>query len=150
MKVQFKFFLLGLLTAGLLFVCAFFSLLLVVDDQPTIFREQRLPSGKTIKVMSFHLAWGDDHGNRLPDEDTLAFEYVSSMPGADQGLKNQEAMEVFALVHAASEQWGFKSATLSAFPTTARKGQYDIFVFKQASNGSWSFQRSPAKVHIND
>ena len=150
MKAQLKFFLLGLLTAVLLCVGALFSLFFVAGNQSALFREQRLPSSKTIKVMSFQLAWGDDHGNRFPDEDTLVLEYVSSIPGADQELKNQEAIEVFELVRAASEQWGFKNATLSAFPSTARKGRYDIFVFKQAPNGSWSFQRSTAKVHIND
>lgn len=150
MKAQLKFFLLGLLTAVLLFVGAFFSLFFVAGNQSAIFREQRLASGKIIKVTSFLLAWGIEHNERFPEQDSLSLEYVSSMPDADSELIDKEALEVFELVRPISEQWGFKNATLSAFPSTARKGQYYIFSFKQTPNGSWSFQRSTAKVHIND
>jgi len=39
---------------------------------------------------------------------------------------------------------------LSAFPSATRKGQYDVFVFERTQDGTWSFQRSTAKVHVND
>lgn len=149
-KAKLAFFFLGLLAAPVLLIGAFLSLAYFQENQSPLFREQRLPSGRIIKVTSFLLAWGVEHNERFPEQDSLSLDYVSSVPGADSASIDQEAIEVFELVRPASEQWGFKSATLSAFPSTTRKGQYYIFAFKQAPNGSWFFQRSAAKVHIND
>lgn len=150
MKTKLLFFLLGLLATPLLAIGAFFSLVYFEDYNSPLFREQHLISGKTIKVISFLLAWGIEHSERFPEQDGFSLEYVSSILDTDSELIDKEAVEVFELIRPVSEQWEFKSATLSAFRSTARNGQYYIFAFTQAANGAWSFQRSTAKVHIND
>lgn len=134
----------------LLLVGAFFSLAYYEANQSPTFRDQRLVSTQTIKVLSFTLTWGIDHNERFPEQDSLILDYVSAMSSADSESMDKEAEEVFELVRPVSEQWGFKSATLSVFSSTVRRGRYYIYAFKQAPNGSWSFERSTAKVHIND
>src|SRR5213075_338521 len=61
--------------------------------QPTC--EQRLPSGKQIKVTSCLLAWGGEHEERRPNQDAFALEYVSAISPSAGAALNQEALEVF-------------------------------------------------------
>ena len=91
------------------------------DIQP-IFRDQVLASGKIVKVTSFNLVWGIEHGERRNRDDSFALEYVSSATVGDETALDQEIVEVFELIRPISEQWGFKGATISAFPTTQRIG----------------------------
>lgn len=150
MRTKLIFFLSGFLAAPILIAGAFYSIAYLQQDQPPTFREQRLSSGRVIKVTSFVLAWGLEHNERIPQQDSLSLDYVSSVPDADSESIDKEAMEVFELIRSVSEQWGFRSATLCAFPSTTRRGRYYIFAFNKTPDGSWSFQRSSAKVHIND
>jgi hypothetical protein len=116
----------------------------------TLWHDQVLPSGKTIKVTSFHLVWGIEHDERNADNDSFALEYVSAVPKADLAAQEQEALEVFELIRPVSELWGFKSAYISGFATVERKGGYEIFTFKRGPDGQWSFTRQSAKVFAND
>lgn len=116
--------------------------------QPTL--EQRLPSGKLIKVTSCVLVWGVEHGERHPNQDSFALEYVTSVsPSATQEL-DREALEVFELIRPISEQWGFSTASVAAFPSAERTGKYAMFIFSRSSDGRWSFSRSSAKVYNTD
>lgn len=112
--------------------------------QPT--NDQRLPSGKTIKVTSCQLVWGGDHDERHPGQDSFALEYVSAFPPSAGKELDQEALEVFELIRPISEQWGFSTATVSAFPSAERTGPYNMFWFSRSSGGQWSFSRHPSKV----
>ena len=116
------------------------------DDfhQPTL--DQRLRSGKAIKVTSCQLVWGSDHDGRHPEQDSFALEYVSSFPPSAAKELDQEAVEVFELIRPVSEQWGFSTATVSAFPSAERTGPYNIFAFSRSSTGQWSFSRHSSKV----
>lgn len=122
------------LTAGI--VVALF--LLGCEESHLVWREQRLPSGKQVKVTSLHLAWGAEHDQRFPDQDCFALQFVTTQPDAAAKDREREAWEVFELIRPASEQWGFKSATLSAFQTPRRERQYDLFIFKRGEDGKWS------------
>jgi hypothetical protein len=115
-----------------------------------IWREQTLPSGRVVKVTSCIFTWGVEHDERFPDLDSFALEYVSSMPEASDGAREQEAKEVFELIRSTSELWRCNRASVAGFPTTNRKGKYDLFVFKRASDGKWSFERFSQKVFAND
>jgi hypothetical protein len=119
------------------------------DYEPP-FREQTLPSGKQIKVTSFHLLWGVDHEERHDRDDTFGLEYASGAPLTDLEALDAEVLQVFELMRPVSEQWKFDIATISAFPATQRKGRYYLYSFKRAEQGTWTFERSPAKVFIND
>lgn len=77
-------------------------------------------------------------------------EYVSSAANGDLTVLDQETLEVFELIRPVSEQWGFNRATISAFPTTQRKGKYYIYAFTRSPDGKWTFSRHPAKVYVND
>jgi hypothetical protein len=117
-------------------------------QQPTL--EQRLPSGKLIKVTSCLLVWGVEHGERHTNQDSFALEYVTAVsPSATQEL-DREALEVFELIRPISEQWGFATASVSAFASAERTGKYNIFVFSRAPGGRWSSSRSSAKVYNTD
>ena len=112
--------------------------------QPTL--EQRLASGKVIKVTSCILVWGVEHGERHANQDSFALEYVTSIsPSATQEL-DREALEVFELIRPISEQWGFSTASVAAFTSRERTGKYEVFNFSRSSDGRWSFSRTSAKV----
>lgn len=112
--------------------------------QPTL--EQRLQSGKVIQVTSCLLVWGVEHGERHTHQDSFALEYVTSLsPSAPQEL-DREVLEVFELIRPVSEQWGFTTASVAAFPSPERSGKYTVFTFSRSSDGRWSVSRAAAKV----
>jgi hypothetical protein len=115
-----------------------------------IWHEQALPSGKTIKVTSFHLVWGIEHDERDTGKDCFALEFVYTASAAEPAAKEREALEVFELIRPASELWGFKTAIVSGFPSLERKGRYEIFTFTRAADGRWSIATQSAKVFATD
>ena len=125
-------------------------LLISCSDTHSIWHDQVLPSGKIIKITSFNLVWGVEHDERYPGKDSFALEFVSANPRADSKVREQEALQVFELIRPISEQWGFNTASLAGFPTTQRKGAYDVYLFKRSPDGKWSYERSQAKVFVND
>ena len=115
-----------------------------------IWHDQKLPSGKTIKVTSFNLVWGVEHDERDTNKDSFALEYVSADAQAEATRREAEATEVFELIRPISEQWGFRSASIAGFPSVERKGRYDLYWFQRQADGRWSFTRSERKVFAND
>src|ERR1043166_7001507 len=99
-----------------------------------VWRDQKLPSGRTIKVTYFQLVWGTEHDDRNLDADCFAMEFVTNKSDASDANREQEAKEVFELVRPVSEHWGFKTATLSGFPTLERKGKFDFYIFSRAED----------------
>lgn len=100
--------------------------------------EQRLASGKVVKVVSCQLAWGDEHGERHPDQDAFSLEYLSSVPRVPSQELEREAEEVFELVRPISEQWGLTNASVTALRTPERTGTYDAFAFTRTAAGTWT------------
>lgn len=149
MKNTLKWFVVGFLFAGTLIAAAMATFLFSGGENHPLFREQTLPSGKKIQVASFHLTWGIEHDERRKQDDQFAMEYVSSA-GGDPAAQDREALEVFELVRPISELWGFPTATVSAFPTTVRKGRYSIYAFTRDAQGKWGYQKTGAKVFAND
>ena len=60
-----------------------------------------------------------------------------SAANADVAARDAEAAEVFELVRPASEQWHFSEATVSAIPTLDYRGDYDLYWYRQGSDGRW-------------
>ncbi len=121
------------------------------DHFRTLWHGQKLASGDLIKVTSFNLVWGIEHDDRDVGKDSFAIEYVTANPGADAIHREAEAAEVFAaLARPVTEQWGFHTASLAAFPTLERKGRYDFYLFQRGSDGTWSYTRSESKVFATD
>lgn len=83
------------------------------------------------------LAWGVDHDDRYPDQDAFTLWYVTTLPDGRPMEREREAREVFELIRSLPEQWGSKSASLSAYRTTQRGRIYDLFIFNRsdAANG---------------
>jgi len=115
-----------------------------------IWHDQKLPSGRTVKVTSFNLAWGIEHDERDAAKDCFALEYVSSNPQAQLQGREAEAMEVFELIRPAAELWGMRTATLAAFPTLERKGRYGFYVLERQSDGRWHAAYTERKVFATD
>jgi hypothetical protein len=115
-----------------------------------LWHEQKLPSGRTVKVTSFNLVWGVEHDERNAAADCLALEYVSADPNADPARRQTEAMEVFELIRPTSEQWGLPTATLAAFPSVERKGKYDLYQLVRKPDGSWAVTHTDRKVFATD
>ena len=134
---------------ALLFVLAGLGATGCRESRP-IWREQSLPSGRTVKVTSLHLVWGVEHDERTPAQDCFALEFVYSRPEVNDEAREREARDVFELIRPASEQWSFKTATLAGFPGLVRKGSYDLFVFNRGDDGRWKMERTPRKVFAND
>jgi len=101
-------------------------------------REQRLASGKVVRVISCLLVWGVEHDERHPDQDSFALEYLSALPRQPWAALEAEALEVFELIRPVSEQWGFSMATVTALRSPERTGTYDVFVFTRTAAGTWS------------
>jgi hypothetical protein len=122
-----------------------FSLTLLLacgcSEPPRPWREQTLPSGRVVKVAAFYLALGLEHDERLPGHDCFGLEFVFGRAAAEPDEREQEAKEVFELIRPISEQWGFATATLTAFATPERARHFDFFVFRRAPDGLWSCQR---------
>jgi hypothetical protein len=116
----------------------------------TVFHDQALPSGKTVKVTMCNFAWGVEHEERRVRDDCFILEYVSTVPHADLAAVDRETLEVFELIRPVSELWGLKTASVSAFPKVERKGKYFIYSFKRTPAGVWVHERTPAKVFVND
>src|SRR5262245_37349801 len=95
----------------------------------TLTHEQRLASGKVVKVVSCLLAWGVEHDERHPDQDAFALEYVTALPREKPQQLEQEALEVFELIRPLSEQWGMTLATVAALRTPERTGTWDVYIF---------------------
>ena len=112
---------------------------------PTL--DQRLPSGKVIKVTKCLLVWGVEHGERHLDQDSFALEYVSALPPEAGKELDQEALEAFELIRSISEQWRFSTASVSAFTSAERTGKYNLFAFSRQADGRWSVNRTAAKVY---
>ena len=106
----------------------------------TPWHAETLASGTTIKVTSFNLVWGAEHDDHALGKDCFAIEYVISQPDADAKRREAEAVEAFELVRPASEQWGFREATVAAIPTLEHRGLYDLYWFQRQPDGQWSFK----------
>ena len=104
----------------------------------TPWHPETLASGETIKVTSFNLVWGAEHDDHTLGKDCFAIEYVTSFADADAKRREAEAAEVFELVRPASEQWGFREATVAAIPTLDHRGLYDLYWFQRQADGHWS------------
>ncbi len=115
-----------------------------------VWHEQKLPSGRIVKVTSFNLVWGVEHDERDPGKDCFSMEYVMADPDADAKAHEQEVREVFELIRPVSELWGFKSAEVAGFPTVNRKGRYDWYLFVREADGKWSFKVESRKVFATD
>ena len=119
-------------------------------DVRTISHRVVLPSGKAIAVTMCNFAWGVEHSERDAAKDSFVLEYVSTVPQGDLGAIDRETLEVFELIRPVSELWGLATASVSAFPTQARKGRYFTYLFTRDPSGKWTFERSEAKVFMND
>ena len=104
----------------------------------TPWHAETLASGDKVKVTRFDLVWGNEHDDHALGGDCFAIEYVTSYPDADASRREAEAAAVFELVRAASEQWGFREATVAAIPTLEYRGLHDLYWFQRQSNGNWS------------
>ena len=104
----------------------------------TLVHEQRLPSGRVVKIISCMFAWGVEHDERHADQDGFALEYLSATPRERSQDLEREALEVFELIRPTSEQWGLSSATVTALRTPERTGTYDVFAFTRSAAGTWS------------
>jgi len=104
----------------------------------TPWHAEPLASGNTIKVTSFNLVWGAEHDEHALAKDCFALEYVTSYPNADAKQREAEAAEAFELVRSASEQWGFREATVAAIPTLDHRGPYDLYWYQRQPDGQWS------------
>lgn len=148
MRPSAKGFLLGFIVAAMIPVVLFCALLFWPHSLEQPVRRHPLPSGRIAQITSFHLAWGAEHDQRLPEQDSFALEYVSS--GGDAAAKDQETLEVFELIRPVSELWGFNTASIAAFPRTERKGKYDLYLFSRQGSGDWKFVKQETKVFVND
>lgn len=109
-----------------------------------------LPSGAMVKITSFYLVWGVEHDERNPRDDCFSLEFVTNIPSGDEAARERELQEVFELIRPASETWGLKTAEVARFPTIERKGHYDLFAYKRAADGKWTYARSDRKVFATD
>lgn len=151
MKIDIKSVALGvilsvLLAGGMVVALFFFS----GPQVRSISHRVVLPSGKAVEVTMCTFAWGVEHAERDVQKDSFVLEYVSTVPHTDLAAVDRETMEVFELIRPVSELWGLDVASISAFPTVNRRGNYFLFFLSRNSDGNWSFQRKAAKVFIND
>jgi hypothetical protein len=140
MKIQIRSLILGFVLTCLLFLSVL-AWLLLADGTPSMMdvQKQILPNGKIVNVTGFYLAWGKDHDEPYPEQDSFVLEYISAVPYADKQARDKEALEVFELIRPICEQWAFKQASMSAFPSAQRKGKYERLDFQQNPDGKWSF-----------
>src|SRR6185369_7280874 len=99
-------------------------------------REQKLSSGRSVKIKSLQIAWGAEHDEpRSPERDCFVLQFVYIAPEAGDDAHEREAKEVFELIRPVSEQWGFTNAELMAYSTVEPDRHYDLFFFQRGSDG---------------
>lgn len=113
------------------------ALLSGCGEYRTLTHDQKLPSGRTVKIVSTQLAWGVEHDERFPDKDSFSLEFLTSYPNGEASAREQEAREVFELIRPLSEQWGLKIASVSSLENTERRGRTVIFNFERQPSGEW-------------
>src|SRR5215510_13587383 len=151
LNIQIKSVALGFALACVLAVGAVVAAFLFIGPQVrAISHDIVLPTGKVIKVTACHFAWGVEHEERRISDDSFVLEYVSTVPHTDLAAVDRETVETFELIRPISELWGLNVASVSAFPRAERKGKYFIYDFSRKSDGTWNFERKPAKVFVND
>lgn len=104
----------------------------------TPWHDEKLASGRAVKVTSLNLVWGSEHDDHTLGKDCFAIQYVESDASADTKSRDAEAAEVFELVRPMSEQWGFREATVAGIPTLEHVGLYDLYWFRRSDNNEWS------------
>ena len=149
-RLQIRSLILGFVFGCLIPLALILVFLFLGSNTRPVFREQTLGSGKVAMITSFHLLWGVEHDERNPENDCFGLEYALSAPIIDQQSVDQATLEVFELIRPISELWGFRKASVSAFPTVERKGSYSIYNFTRAEDGNWKFDRRYAKVFANE
>jgi hypothetical protein len=151
MKIQLKSIIIGFALACVLLVGGVVALFYLSGPRyHQVLRAQRLASGATVNITSFNLVWGAEHDERDTTKDCFALAYVSAFPDRDAVGREQELHDVFELIRPVSEQWRFDKATVAAFPTTERKGKYDLYLFTRKQDGTWNADRQVMKVFVND
>src|SRR4051812_17946744 len=66
-------------------------------------REQKLPSGKSVKIKSLQIAWGVEHDEpRQPEKDCFVLQFVYAAPEAGDDGHERESKEVFELIRSVS------------------------------------------------
>lgn len=102
-------------------------------------REQKLPSGKSVKIKSLQIAWGVEHDEpRHAERDCFVLQFVYAAPEAGDEARARQVEGVFELIRPISEQWGFATAEIMAYSTVEPSRHYDLFVFQRNSDGKWS------------
>jgi len=150
LKLQLKSIIVGVVIAYALLAALFFALFYSQGNREPLYHEQTLASGKKIKVTSFYLTWGIEHDERQTERDGFQMEYASSDSRLSEADVDNETKEAFELFRPMAELWGFQSAEVAAFPTTARKGKYLLYAFHRDPNGGWTVERTNRKVFAND
>jgi hypothetical protein len=114
----------------------------------TLFHDETLASGKTVKVTMLALVWGGRPGDDgcTMGGDCFHLEFVSNDPKAELPKRTVEAQQVFELIRPSSEQWGFTNAEILGFKQLERTGDYDLFEFDRATNGNWSCTQKTMSV----
>jgi len=119
------------------------------ESHPT-WREQKLPSGRVVKLTMVYFGWGVEHDERTVGNDGFAVEFVCTQPDAPPDARAREAKEVFELIRPISEQWDLKLASVAGFPSVTRKGKYDLYLFRRDANGAWKSEHEERKVFATD
>lgn len=114
----------------------------------TLYHDEALSSGKTVKVTMLALVWGGRPGDDgcTMGSDCFHLEFVSNDPNAEMPKRTAEAQDVFELIRPSSEQWGFTNAEVMGFKQLERTGDNDLFLFNRATDGKWSCERKAASV----
>jgi hypothetical protein len=108
-------------------------------EHADLWHDQRLPSGRTVKVLACHLAWGsEEDGERTVSKDTFALEYVATEKATDVAAHEREAKDAFELIRGVSETWGFRSAEVVAQTSPQRRGPFVIYQFSRSPSGEWA------------
>lgn len=103
-----------------------------------------------MEITARHFAWGVEHAERDDRKDCFVLEYASTVPQADLAALDREAREVFERIRPISELWGLDVANVAACPTASRKGRYFTYLLSREPDGTWSLQREPARVFVNE
>lgn len=104
MKAKIKYFIAGSVIAMLLCVAGVVSFFIYEAKRPMTYYDQVAPSGSRIKLVSFNLSRGMEHGVRYASQDCFYIEYICAVPHAPQEAKDKEALDVFELIRPVSEQ----------------------------------------------
>jgi hypothetical protein len=120
------------------FIAAALTLLLLgscpEDKKQGFVRHQRLPSGRTIDVIGFHLAFGRPSDGSNHGDDCFLVQFVEDQ---NKNITELDVDELFKIIRPTCEAWEIKRLEVDAHKAASPYTNFTAFHYRKNAEGNW-------------